>query len=450
MINKDYYDKMTLYSIYGDNMENNKRRNKYFKYHKYGHNDGNYFKNKNYYKTKKYNKKNISNNILLQKENKMAKGQLTDKVFNDNLKVKKELEFNTVNEDSNYVPKMFAFKLALGIIVLVTLIFGVSLAYFNYYQEDSRQADIAGGEAYVNVSPSNAVNLTLSKLYPRTNAEARSLNNNYVDFTISAKNTSTARVLYYSLDITNGTDVANKVRISPEYIKVDLEEKVNNEYTYLQNAVSLSDFNFNDIVPANSNSVIVREFRLRMWVSEDVFISDTEEGATFTQSEFANLYANFHVSVNAYDKLPTCPGANCVYRKSATSKSKNDAIGTLGTDYETSYTNLGNYFLGHVLNSDGLTIKESYVCGINNGDVFCLKGGVNESTLDDKPVYVENVNRLNAAFTSCNATSLTNVASCTIEEEVELEDTEITINASGSVSIGNSCSVSLLGVSSCE
>ena len=459
----------------GDNMENNRRNNKYFKYHKYGHNDGNYFKNKNHHKNNNYNKKDIDNNILLQEE-KLSKKELEDRVFNkqhykdSHLKLNhskqnkgsiedkdsnvNDLEYisakKRVEKDSFISPKLLYFKISLGIIILIVLIFGASYAYFNYYHEDSRQADIAGGEAYVRVDPSQKVDLALTKLYPRTNEEARSRNDNYIDFKVEGKNTSSSKVLYYSIDITNGTSVQNKVRISPQYIKVDLQEKINGEYTYIKNGISLNDFNFDGIIPANTNSKIEREFRLRIWISDNIIISDTEENATFTQSEFANLYANFHVSVNAYDKDPTCPGPNCVYRKSTTSKSKNDAIGTLGTDYENTYTGLGNYFLGHILNSDGLTIKMSYVCGINNGNVFCLKGGINETSLTDKPVFVENINRLNTAFPTCNASSQGSSSSCTALTDTELDGTVITVYSNGSVSIGNSCSVSSLGVSSCQ
>ena len=435
--------------------------NKHWHNYKHNHDKRFYYYNKKknrwyYKKAKRINNVDENNNILIQDN---SNKELVNNVFNNQNELLDKLEFtnqnneindNVFKEDMSEIPKRPIFKMALGIIILIALVFGVSYAYFNYYHEDSRQADVAGGDAYVRVDPSQKVNLALTKLYPRTNEEARSRNDNYIDFKVEGKNTSPSKVLYYSIDITNGTAVQNKVRISPQYIKVDLQEKINGEYTYIKNSISLNDFNFDGIIPANTNSKIEREFRLRIWISDNIIISDTEENATFTQSEFANLYANFHVSVNAYDKDPTCPGPNCVYRKSATSKSKNDAIGTLGTDYENTYTGLGNYFLGHILNSDGLTIKMSYVCGINNGNVFCLKGGINETSLIDKPVFVENINRLNTAFPTCNASSQGSSSSCTALTGTELDGTVITVYSNGSVSIGNSCSVSSLGVSSCQ
>lgn len=309
-------------------MENNRKNNKYFKYHKYGHNDSNYYKNRRYYR------KNNNKNVLLQKnEDKEEKSldkilsnkqddikldfindkKTSDVSKNDNNSIKEShISIEKPNEEEYNVPKMPLFKMALGIIILIALIFGVSYAYFNYYHVDSRQADIAGGEAYVRVDPSQKVDLTLSKLYPRTNEEARSRNDNYIDFKVEGINTSQTKVLYYSIDITNGENIQNKVRISPQYIKVDLQEKINGEYTYIKNAISLNEFDFDGIVPVNTTTKIEREFRLRVWISDNIIISDTEENATFTQSEFANLYANFHVSVNAVDekKVPVYFDAN--------------------------------------------------------------------------------------------------------------------------------------------
>ena len=278
----------------GDYMSNNNR----YRYYKYNKNSN----NKCYY-YRKHNKKKKNNNILLSSDDKKIV-EPVNKIFENNNRIDDELEFVPIKRekhDNLSVSKTHIFKMAFGIIILIAIVFGFSYAYFNYYKEDSRQADITGGEVYVRTIPAETVNLTLSPVYPRTNDEARSRSDNYVDFKIKAKNTSPNKVLYYMLTINNGSDVQNKVRINSQYIKVDLQEKINGNYTYIQEAVSLNNFSFNGIVPINTNSEIEREFRLRMWMSDNVLISDTDSNATFTQSEFRNLYANYHVSVNSYD-----------------------------------------------------------------------------------------------------------------------------------------------------
>ena len=284
---------MTMYSNVGDYMSNNKH--KYYRYKKNGNNKYHYYHHNN--------KKNESNNILLSND-KRKSIETVNSVFNENHKNDNQLEFMPIKKIKNndtMAPKIRVLKMVLGVIILVAFVFGFSYAYFNYYQEDSRQADISGGEAYVRITPSEAVNLTLNAVYPRTNEEARSREDNYVDFKILAKNTSSTKQLYYTLNINNGSDVQNKVRLNSQYIKVDLQEKVSGVYTYIKNAVSLNEFVFEDTVPVNTNIEIEREFRLRVWMSDNVLISDTDFDATFTQSEFRNLYANFSVSANVVD-----------------------------------------------------------------------------------------------------------------------------------------------------
>lgn len=346
------------------------------KNHNYKNNNKKFYyycpNNKPFFNRKKYKKDNM--NILLK----------DPKIEQDDIK----------EQEENMLPKLPIIKMATGIIVVVAIICGISYAYFNYYQEYYREADIIMGEVYVKVKE-NTTNITLNKLYPRTLAEARAKNDNYVDFTIQGKNTSTSKQLYYTIDINDGNDVANKVRISRDYIKVDLQEKINDEYTYLQEGVSLSNFSFEGIVSINTTIEAEREFRLRMWVSDDVLISDTETGATFTQSEFANLFATYHVEVNARDKaitIPSCEGCKFLYHvvdytdySSYLSTSLytigNSASATpsvLTTGLYNNYLDLisatgRNYFLGVKLNDDN-QITNAYVCGIKNSKPFCIEG----------------------------------------------------------------------------
>ena len=197
--------------------------------------------------------------------------------------------------------KISKLKYGMGLAVLLIALFGVSYSYFNYTKIDSRQADIASGEVYVKVLEDTA-NITLNKMYPREDEEARSRNDNYFDFTVIAKNTSETKAVLYSINFNNGANISGKTRIDPKYIKLDLQEKTNGEYSYVLGGVKLSDFSYQGIVPTETNNEITKEYRLRIWVSDEVIISDTESNASYTQQEFANLYANFNISVDSEDK----------------------------------------------------------------------------------------------------------------------------------------------------
>ena len=306
----------------GDDMEN-KNNNKY-KYQHKKYNQHNYYK--------KAKKKNFDKNILLSEKNNSNK-------LAENIEVTLKSNLNE-EKSSTLSSRISMIKIALGIIVLVAIVFGVSYSYFNYYQEVSKQADISAGEVYVRV-PEEKANITLNKLYPREDAVARSQNDNYIDFTINAKNTSPTRVLKYTININDGTPVANKVRISKEYIKIDLQEKINNEYTYILEGVGLNEFTFSGVVPVNTTNELTRQFRLRLWVSDDVLISDTEPDATFTQSEFANLYASYHIKVNSHDESVICRRATVLHTETCTQSSD--------------YCYGDGYYLGGTMNTTTIT-----------------------------------------------------------------------------------------------
>ena len=195
----------------------------------------------------------------------------------------------------------------LGVFILVIALFGSTYAFFNYNKEDSRQADIMAGEVYVRVTENN-LNLSLTKQYPRTTAQARSRNDNYIDFHLVGKNTSLTKVVGYKFTLVNGDDVSGKTRINPDYVLFDLAVLDNNDNeTLLLSAVKQSDFNNASIsgfyIPTETNSEIQRKYRIRAWISEEVSISDDEEeNATYTQSQYGNLFANFKVNVNSQDR----------------------------------------------------------------------------------------------------------------------------------------------------
>ncbi len=283
--------------------------------------------NRNYYKNKK--KKNLIydnndtqeiKNILLFNETtkllpKIEKIDLTKKelpkVEIPVIKAYELLKDKNIYNEEEIVPKTNKNKIKLSnpnvlkfgmvAVVLMVLVLGSSYSFFNYTKEDTRQADISSGEVYVNLM-NNENSITLDKMYPRSDSEARSRNDNYFDFTIKAKNTSETKAVLYDISINNGTDISGKTRINPKYISVDLEEKVGNTYKFIKEGVTLDNYNYTGYVPINTTSEITKEYRLRFWINDDIIISDTDSNRTYTVSEFNNLYANFNIEINSEDK----------------------------------------------------------------------------------------------------------------------------------------------------
>ena len=75
-------------------------------------------------------------------------------------------------------------KYGLCIALIFVAVLCGTYAYFNYTKVDSRQANIAAGELYVKLVE-DTTSISLPKMYPRTDEEARSRDDNYFDFTIS-------------------------------------------------------------------------------------------------------------------------------------------------------------------------------------------------------------------------------------------------------------------------
>ncbi len=319
------------------NNKNHKKNKNYYKYHNNHNNNKQYNKNNHnnkkfyYYKNKKKHQKqdNVvenkeqqlnqqSNNILLdnveqnnqiqQESQQQYQQQRIQQVLQENTSDYEELEFHPIKKkEKEEIPTKSNFlKYAVVFVLLVGLVFGVSYSFFTYEKDDSRQGDISSGEVYVTLQE-QAVTMTLNRMYPRTAEEARARNDNYIDFTVKAKNTSPTKELNYVINISNGDAVVGKTRINPQYLVVDLQEKVNGDYTYIKNAVTLNNFSFDDVIPVNTTSEITKEYRLRIWVSDAIIISDTESNASYTQQEFNNLYANVNVEINAVDRAPLPP-----------------------------------------------------------------------------------------------------------------------------------------------
>ena len=284
--------------------------------------------NRNYYKKKKKKNLILDNNDTQEIKNILLFNETTKilpQIEKINLEEKKELpkveipvikayellkDKNIYNEEE-IVPKVNKHKIKLTspnvlkygmvVIVLMVLVLGSSYSYFNYTKVDTRQADIASGEVYVNLM-NNENSITLNKMYPRSDSEARNRNDNYFDFTIKAKNTSETKAVLYDIVISNGTDITNKMRINPKYISIDLQEKVGNTYKYIKEGITLDNYSYTGYVPVNTTSEITKEYRLRFWINDNIIVSNTDPNRTYTQSEFNNLYANFNIEINSEDK----------------------------------------------------------------------------------------------------------------------------------------------------
>ena len=192
--------------------------------------------------------------------------------------------------------------IVIGLFTVLLLLGGTAYAWFSYRSEGGNNQIIAG-DIYLTMSEGNE-EIELTNIFPETKEEARARNDNFITFELKSINTSN-RILYYEILLNHGTDKSSpKTRYNDADLRFDLVEldSSDNEVTYL-----LSDVNYDtlvnkriyaDSVDANTTNEITRKYKLRMWLSEDVIISDSQPNANYTTDEYKNKYANVKVSVN--------------------------------------------------------------------------------------------------------------------------------------------------------
>lgn len=189
------------------------------------------------------------------------------------------------------------------VIAAIVLILGGSYAWYTFSKEGGENKIIAGS-LYLTLNE-GVDTISLESVFPETKEEARARNDNVITFTLSGKNTSTTKDINYEIKLMNGEDKANKERFNTKDLVFDLSEVgANNEETLILDAVSYNELNdkkiWVDKVLKNTTSEIEKTYKLRMWLSEDVIISDTSPNADYAatgEHSYKNYYATVKVAV---------------------------------------------------------------------------------------------------------------------------------------------------------
>ena len=193
-------------------------------------------------------------------------------------------------------------KKNLIIIVLIMLIsaIGIAYAFFNYYRLSDKQQEVIAGSIYLKlIDGTNSI--SLPNMFPETVEEARARDDNVLTFNITGKNTTLDNDIFYEIMLNEDEDLAGKTRFKPEHLRFDLTEIIDGTRNLVVDAMSFTDFNERRIwvntVARETTTELNITYELRMWLSDDVLISDTETSADYTSSQFKNSYANVKVSV---------------------------------------------------------------------------------------------------------------------------------------------------------
>ena len=190
-------------------------------------------------------------------------------------------------------------KIILSVLVaLLLLAIGVTYAFFTY--ESGTKSDIVTGQIYMNYEETSTISLT--GVFPETKAQAlsRQDENGVFEFSITGRNTSKYPV-YYEIDLLEGgliTGVTeSSTKILPEHVRIYLER----DGEVLIDGKKYNDWDnrrvFVETIPANQETNIEHKYTLRMWIDENVTISDTDTSADYTTIEWNNSYTSLKVRV---------------------------------------------------------------------------------------------------------------------------------------------------------
>ena len=215
-------------------------------------------------------------------------------------------------------------KIIMIVSILLISLLSISYAIFSYNKVGETQRLITGN-LYL-VLNDDTEGFSINNVLPMTKEEARKRNDNVMTFSVSGKNTSKKDNIYYEIMLKNGDEEANKTRFNPEHLVFDLiEVGENNDETYLLDAVSFPSIDgrriWVDTVLHETTSVVQKTYKLRMWLSENVLISDSDPNADYTAhkdplTDYKNRYASVKILVSGDLKeksLPSTVSTNDTY-----------------------------------------------------------------------------------------------------------------------------------------
>ena len=130
--------------------------------------------------------------------------------------------------------------LLIAVIGVMSIIFGVTYAFFSYSKIGSNNKIIAGDISMSFLEDNDSINLV--GIFPETVEEARSRDDNYVTFTIEGTNSSN-KTIYYEIDLIHGDDHDGLIRFNDKDLRFDLVEVVDGEDTIIQGNVSFDEIN---------------------------------------------------------------------------------------------------------------------------------------------------------------------------------------------------------------
>ena len=193
--------------------------------------------------------------------------------------------------------KKFPKKIFITIFILIASITGITYAFFNYSKLGEKNHTVVMGEIYVTLK-NGETSLSLPNVFPETKEEALARDDNIVTFTVDSKNTHATKDIYYGISLNYGNENESKTRVKPEDVMIYLEC----DGEPIIDGVRYNDWDEQRIwvekVAANTTTKQTKTYTLRMWIDENVIISDTDPNADYPAKTWKDHYVSLKISVD--------------------------------------------------------------------------------------------------------------------------------------------------------
>ena len=240
----------------------------------------------------------------------------------------------------------------------------------------------------------------------------------YYEFTVDAVNNGTIDAMIAANGIVNG------VYSDSNYTQTaTLPDAVSYTVTYADG----TEIQDKHLLAKKSGNTATREtykVRIEYRNDDEIDADDLDENDQTYYFKFSVNYVQADNTVVAvrtdpYSMESMCPG--CVFNTSGQIRNAE-----LESETTADFDSLGDNFHGYVLENNIVT--RIFACGKENGKTYCLEGGIDESSLDSKPVFENNLDILKHVFDweeKC--------ADNSSDTSIDCENSEIRVEDNGNV-----------------
>lgn len=207
-------------------------------------------------------------------------------------------------------------RLILSLLIFGTILIGIGFSYaFFSFRQKTNGIELTMGDLYFKAEiDTNSV--TIGNMFPMTLEDDPYTNGDYVDFSLISNIPNDT--MYATVKLIEGEDYPGKVRIDDEFLHFSLKDLDNNTFIFEDKLCGLNgDIIFDTQIEPSTNpsdSTVTRNYRLYVWVGDEVIISDTDPKANYKSSnngksylnKFSDLFCSFGFEIEgaAYQLLP--------------------------------------------------------------------------------------------------------------------------------------------------